>query len=336
MEITVEMKTIRWGIIGCGDVTEVKSGPGFQKAKNSKLVAVMRRNESLAMDYASRHNVPRWYDDAEKLINDPEVDAVYIATPPESHKQYTLWCAALNKPVLVEKPMALDELECRDMLNACRASNTPLFVAYYRRTLPRFLKIRELIKSGSIGQVQIVTISHFRPAPGTAFSERNPVPWRFQPNISGGGLFVDMGSHMLDILDYLFGPVGQIRGQASNQARLYPAEDTVVANFTLGKNICGSGVWCYSTRREEDKVIIAGSEGELSFSFFNDSPIQLKTPKISEKIDVPDPEHVHQPLIQTIVDELNGHGFCPSTGDTALRTTQAMDWLLLSYQQRHQ
>ena len=139
------MSKIGWGIIGCGDVTEVKSGPGFQKANNSELVAVMRRNDELAKDYARRHNVPRWYDDAEKLINDPDVNAVYVATPPSNHKQYTLMAAEAGKPIYVEKPMALNAKECSEMIEACKTAGVPLFVAYYRRALERFLKIKELI-----------------------------------------------------------------------------------------------------------------------------------------------------------------------------------------------
>ncbi len=93
------MRTIRWGIIGCGDVTEVKSGPALQKANHSQLVAVMRRTGALARDYAQRHGVPRWYDQADELIHDPEVDAIYIATPPASHKDYTLLTAHAGKPI---------------------------------------------------------------------------------------------------------------------------------------------------------------------------------------------------------------------------------------------
>lgn len=131
------MERVRWGIIGCGDVTEVKSGPAFQKAERSELVAVMRRNGALAADYAKRHGVPKWYDDAEQLIHDPDVDAVYIATPPHAHKDYTLKVAAAGKPVYVEKPMALNAQECREMVEACRSAGVPLFVAYYRRAQPQ-------------------------------------------------------------------------------------------------------------------------------------------------------------------------------------------------------
>ena len=140
------MKTIRWGIIGCGDVTEVKSGPGFQKADNSSLVAVMRRTGALAKYYAQRHGVPKWYDDAAALVHDSEVDAIYVATPPASHKEYTLLAARVGKPVYVEKPMALNFEGRQEMLTACQAAGVHLFVAYYRRALPRFLNIKDLRK----------------------------------------------------------------------------------------------------------------------------------------------------------------------------------------------
>src|SRR5687768_17696565 len=130
MAILAIMKPIRWGIIGCGDVTEVKSGPALQNAEHSRLVAVMRRTGSLARDYAERHGVPRWYDDADALIGDPEVDAVYVATPPDSHKDYTLRAARAGKPVYVEKPMALNFAECQAMVQACRDAGVPLFVAF--------------------------------------------------------------------------------------------------------------------------------------------------------------------------------------------------------------
>jgi len=195
------MKTIRWGIIGCGDVTEVKSGPGLQKADHSKLVAVMRRSGELAKDYAHRHGVPRWYDNAEALINDPEIDAVYIATPPSSHKQYTLLSAQAGKPVYVEKPMALTYEECQSMIQACQDAGIPLYVAYYRRALDRFLKIKSLLDSKAIGEVRFVSMILYQPLPQDALDPA-ALPWRVQPEIAGGGYFVDLASHMLDFLDY--------------------------------------------------------------------------------------------------------------------------------------
>src|SRR6478752_4064397 len=142
----MKFNKVRWGIIGCGDVTEVKSGPSFQKIENSELVAVMRRTGELAKDYAERHNVPKWYDDADAHINDPDIDAVNIATPPGSHKEYTMKVAQAGKPVYVEKPMALDFTECQEMIAACEQAGVPLYVAYYRRGQARFLKIKELLE----------------------------------------------------------------------------------------------------------------------------------------------------------------------------------------------
>ena len=120
------LKAVRWGIIGCGNVTEVKSGPAFQKAERSNLVAVMRRDGAKARDYAQRHGVPRWYDDAQALINDAEVDAVYVATPPSTHKLYALMAIAAGKPVYVEKPMAMDAAECEAIIAAGRAADVPV------------------------------------------------------------------------------------------------------------------------------------------------------------------------------------------------------------------
>ena len=139
------MDQVKWGIIGCGDVTELKSGQAFNKVPNSSLVAVMRRDAEKAADYARRHQVPTWYDDAEALINDPNVNAIYVATPPDSHADYAIRAMRAGKPVYVEKPMALNSAECEAMNQVSRETGVPLFVAFYRRALPYFLKVKELI-----------------------------------------------------------------------------------------------------------------------------------------------------------------------------------------------
>ncbi|HEV7745128.1 MAG TPA: Gfo/Idh/MocA family oxidoreductase [Pyrinomonadaceae bacterium] len=321
------MGMIRWGMIGCGDVTEVKSGPGFQKAEHSSLVAVMRRDGMLAKDYAERHGVPRWYDDAAKLIDDPEVDAVYIATPPSSHKQYTLMAASTGKPVYVEKPMALNFAECQEMIAACKTAGVPLFVAYYRRALPRFLKIKELIDSEAIGQVRFVSATLYEPPSKANLNAAAPA-WRVVPEISGGGLFVDLASHTLNFLDYVFGPILSVQGCAANQDGRYQAEDIVTGLFQFESGVQGLGVWCFTAPEKSDDVRIVGSRGEISFSTFADRPILLKTAAGQTEFCVSNPPHIQQPLIQTIVDELRGFGSCPSHGDTAARTSWVMDQML--------
>ncbi len=323
------MTTIRWGMIGAGDVTEVKSGPGFQKATDSALVAVMRRNGELAQDYAQRHNVPKWYSDVDALINDPDVDAVYIATPPYAHKDYTLRCAAAGKPVYVEKPMALNVAECQAMIEACRVSDTPLFVAYYRRRLPRFLKIKALIDSGAIGNVQCVTVRLYRPPPVQLAADN--LPWRVQPEQSGGGLFVDVGCHTLDFLDYVLGPIQLASGIATNNGGYYAAEDSVSACFEFESGIQGVGQWCFTSFQERDVTEIIGTQGKLEFSTFDAEPIVLTTAQGIQKFAIENPAHIQQPLIQSIVDELNGKDHCPSTGSSAIRTTHVMEQILASY-----
>jgi len=321
------MRAIRWGMIGCGDVTEVKSGPGFQKADHSSLVAVMRRNGTLARDYAQRHSVPRWYDDADALIRDAEVDAVYIATPPSSHKQYTMMSAAAGKPVYVEKPMALNFGECQQMIEQCRSAGVPLLVAYYRRALPRFLKIKELVDSGTIGEVRFASITLYQPtAPEDLNSET--LPWRVVPEIAGGGRFVDLASHTLDFLDYTLGPILEVQGQVSNQAGKYRAEDMVTSTFRFASGVHGTGTWCFSAYDKWDVNEIVGNKGKIAFSTFAAEPVKLITGKDVIEYPFDYPQHIEQPLIQTVVNELIGLGKCPSTGETAARTSWVMDRML--------
>lgn len=327
------MKTVRWGIIGVGDVTEIKSGPGFQKATNSSLVAVMRRTGHLAKDYAERHGVPKWYDDAETLINDPEVDAVYVATPPSSHKEYTLLSAQAGKPVYVEKPMALNFAECQSMLRACQAAEVPLFVAYYRRALPRFLKVKELIEADAIGEIRLVAVSLYQPPSEKELDAEN-LPWRVIPEIAGGGRFVDLAAHTLDFLDYILGPIQTVEGFAANQAKLYPAEDIVTGTFVFESGMHGVGSWCFTSFEAVDQTEIIGTRGKIVFPTLENTPVILRTEQGVTEFAIEDPPHIQQPLIQSVVDDLTGAGQCPSTGESGARTSWVMDQMLQAYRQR--
>jgi predicted dehydrogenase len=322
------VRIIRWGIIGCGKVTEVKSGPALQQARQSELVAVMRRNGDLARDYARRHGVARWYDDAEALIRDRDVDAIYIATPPSTHKEYTLLAARARKPVYVEKPMALDFAECRAMIDVCAQAEVPLFVAYYRRALPRFLRIRSLIEHGAIGEVRFVNVSLYQP-PSPEDLDRSTLSWRVMPEIAGGGRFVDLAAHMLDFLDFALGPVHSVGGFASNQAGLYPAEDIVTGTLLFESGVQGVGTWCFTAFDRLDRTEIVGSAGRIVFATFDDSPLHLVNAEGTTHFPIENPPHIQLPLIQTVVDALIGLGECPSTGESASRTSWVMDQMLL-------
>jgi len=327
------LKEVRWGIIGCGDVTEVKSGPALQQAEGSKIAAVMRRNGELAKDYAMRHQVENWYDNADALINDPQVNAIYIATPPNVHNEYTIKAAKAGKPIYVEKPMARNTKECLEMIEICEQGNIPLFVAYYRRALPRFRKVKEIIESGVLGELRFVQTTHFQKAKSVVQNPKEQ-PWRVNPEIAGGGLFLDLASHTLDILDYLLGPIKEAKGLASNQNGTYHAEDIVTGTYLFESGIHGTGTWCFSAFDHFDKNEIIGSKGKLSFATFGDGPIALLTEQGQEQWTIENPRHIQRYLIQEIVDELTGKGISSSTGKTAARTNWVMDQLIADYYQK--
>ena len=253
------MQLVRWGIVGCGDVTEVKSGPGLQKASGSTLVAVMRRDRARAEDYARRHGVPRVHSSAEALIHDPDVDAVYIATPPSSHCALALQVAAARKPCLVEKPMAMTHAECLRMNDAFRAAGVPLFVAYYRRALERFLTVKRHLQTGAIGSVTDVHVRISEPLT----RRTHAADWRFDRAIAGGGLFYDLGSHCLDLLDFLLGPVVEADGFASNTGGAYEVEDVTIGSFRFRDGALGSGTWNFNADAATDVIVLTGPLGAV-------------------------------------------------------------------------
>lgn len=316
---------IRWGIIGAGDVCEVKSGPGFQQAAESELVAVMRRDAHKAADYAHRHKVPRWYSNAIELINDPEVDVVYIATPPRYHPDYALRIAAAGKPAYVEKPMANNFAECEKMIAAFEAAGLPLFVAYYRRALPRFLKIRGLLAAGALGKIQMVTTELLRPP--LPEDTRKPLPWRLLPEEAPGGYFDDLAPHMIDILQFLLGDISAADGHAVNRTGRYAVPDTVEGRYTFANKIPGTGFWNFAADSTIDRTLITGEKSVLEFATFGNDPLLLLTGNKLQKIPITNPVTIQQPLIQTVVDDLLGRGTCPSTGQSAARTNWVMDCL---------
>lgn len=322
------MSGIRWGIIGCGNVTEVKSGPAFNEVPGSELAIVMRRDAKLAEDYARRHAVPRWTDDADKLIADPGVDAVYVATPVGSHLEYALKVCAAGKPCYVEKPMARNTTEARRMVEAFAAAGVPLFVAYYRRALPRFRKAGDLVASGAIGRL---TGLSYRQSSAAFSRVAAPLPWRLQAELSGGGLFMDVGCHTLDILDFIAGPLGAVSGMAVNAASGHDVEDGVAMHFRLESGGLGTASWNFASALPEDTIVFAGTEGRITLSTFGQEPVRLDAPGRSEQFDLPSPRHIQGPLIESIVNQLLGKGECPSTGETALRTTCVMDAVLEGY-----
>lgn len=334
------MRTIRWGMIGCGEVARMKSGPALWLAGHSTLAAVFDRNRERAEDFARLRPGVRAEGDADSLIHAPDVDVVYVATRTDSHADYALRCAAAGKAVLVEKPMAMSHAEAQRMSDACRDANVPMWIAFYRRALPRFIAIRNLVRAGAIGEVRMTISRHFHRIPEPAQLEGPFWGWRLDPKRSGGGIFFEAVGHTLDILDFIVGPVASMRAYADNQAGAYPPEDVVSASWRYESGAYGSGAWCFATDIDDEENEIVGSTGRIRFSTFPPlsspagrppAPIRILRGDTVEEIPIADPPYVHQPLVQSIVDELNGQGRCESTPESAMRTMRVIDEALAEF-----
>lgn len=319
--------TVKWGFIGCGEATEKKSGPAFPLIKGSEVVAVMGRDKEKTKEYAKRHNIPHWYTDAQALIDDPDVNAVYIATPPSSHATFAIMSMKAGKPVYVEKPLAANYEDCARINRISQETGVPCFVAYYRRYLPYFNKVRELLpRIGKILNVQI----RFAVPPRDLDFNRSNLPWRVIPDIAGGGYFYDLAPHQLDLLQEMFGCILEAEGYSTNRGGLYKAEDTVSACFKFETGIPGSGSWCFVAHESarEDHIEIFGSKGSIKFSVFTFEPIHLYSSEGHEEIQVPNPLYVQLPLIKNIVEHLQQRGVCTCDSISATPTNWVMDKIL--------
>ncbi|SER10244.1 Predicted dehydrogenase [Hyunsoonleella jejuensis] len=321
------MKTIKWGFIGCGSVTEVKSGPAYQLTEGFEVVAVMRRNIEKAKDYAKRHNINTFYNDADALINDENVDAIYIATPPDSHKTYALKVAKAGKPCCIEKPITPNYQDSSAILNAFQSANIPLFVAYYRRSLPRFLKVKSWLDDHKIGEIRHVNWLFCKPPNNLDLNKT--YNWRTDAKIAPGGYFDDLASHGLDLLAFYLGEFKDAKGICANQQHLYDAYDTISATWIHENGVTGTGSWNFGSNERIDNVTIIGSKGTITFSIFQDNAIQLKTKDFKESLVIDNPKHIQQYHVEGIRDALIINNFKhPSTGATAVHTSWVTDKIL--------
>ncbi|HEX9512454.1 MAG TPA: Gfo/Idh/MocA family oxidoreductase [Puia sp.] len=321
------MKKINWGIIGAGDVTELKSGPAFNKVANSSLVAVMRRDAAKAEDYARRHQVPRWYDDAGKLLNDPEVNAIYIATPPSTHAEYAMAAINVGKPVYVEKPMANSYSAARPIADAAAAKNIKLVVAHYRRQQPLFKKIKQLLDDKVIGEPLLARLELSKP-PLTKEDLADPrVAWRVDPAIAGGGLFHDLAPHQLDLMYHFFGPVQKVTGLATNQGGLYAADDLVAGNILFENGVVFSGTWCFNAPAgtANDFCEIIGTAGKISFSIFSGTSFTVLAGGVLTTHSFDALQHVQQPMIAATVQYFLGEGPNPCSGEEGAEVMRVME-----------
>ena len=324
------MKQINWGFIGCGEVTEKKSGPAFNEVEGSQVVAVMSRSENKARSYAERHHIRKWYTDAQELIDDPDVNAIYIATPPSSHATFAIMAMRAGKPVYIEKPLAASYNDCIRINRISEQTGVPCFVAYYRRYLPYFQKVKEIIENGTIGKVINVQVRFSVPPRDLDYKNEKEMPWRLQPDIAGGGYFYDLAPHQIDLLQNIFGVITRAHGYPANRAHLYKAEDTVSACFFFENGVTGSGSWCFVGHEsaKEDRIEVIGDKGSLSFSVFTYEPIVLITSEGKQSITVPNPSYVQLPMIKHVIEHLQGIGHCDCTSISATPVNWVLDRVL--------
>jgi predicted dehydrogenase len=318
-------KTITWGIIGCGNVTEMKSGPAFNKVPGSRLHAVMRRDAALAEDYAKRHHVPVWYSDADALINDPEINAVYIATPPKFHEEYTLAALEKGKMVYVEKPVTMDVASCQRMMEAQDRCKGKVVVAHYRRALPMFNEIAALVRNNKVAKIKLIKLAMFKPDDHVDAGQ-HASNWRVQPELAGGGYFYDLAPHQLDIIQYIFGTPIHSAGLSANQAGLYPAEDAVVCQFQLPGGIHFQGSWNFSMPAilREDSCQLIGENGYIQFPFFGNE-VRVVTDAGAELLSFQHPQHIQQPMIGKVVSYFQGNSENPCSLEEAMVSLQVME-----------
>lgn len=319
------MRSIRWAIIGAGDVAEVKSGPAFYKLPGSKLHAVMRRDADKARDFAQRHGVKHWYASMDPVLADSGIDAVYIATPPSSHAELAITALRAGKSVYLEKPMAMNAAECGVILEAAETATGKLVVAHYRRRLPNFLKVAELIAEGAIGAPRKGEIRLCQP-PKPDLIAGSATDWRVNPEISGGGLFHDLAPHQIDLMLMLFGQPERYHGISLRRASGPGCDDAVYGQILFPGNVVVSGEWDFTSSgsQAEDSCVITGEAGWIRFSFFG-SNVEVFRSGTSQTYSFTLPQHVQQPMIAAVNDFFRGEGSCPCSGLDGMTVIKVMD-----------
>lgn len=318
---------IRWGIIGCGDVTELKSGPAFNLVEGSELVAVMRRNAEKAADYASRHGIGKWYSNADELLDDPEINSIYIATPPAFHKEYALKALQRGLNVYIEKPVTLNAAEAEEIAAALATSSGKLSVAHYRRALPMFLYIKDLLDRKLIGEVRNIQIRMWQPEKPRLIAETDE-NWRLDPALSGGGYFHDLAPHQLDLMLYFFGKPVLAQGFSINQSLSSAANDHVAGLALFENKAVLNGSWSFNVDDEEevDECLIVGSKGSITFPFFGKTVVwQNEDGDDIEVENFEHPKHVEHPMIEQVVEYFQHTGENPCPIKEAIIVMQMID-----------
>jgi predicted dehydrogenase len=292
-------RIVRWGLVGCGDIAEKRVASALRESRGSTLAAVARARPELAADFAARHGARRSYPDWRELIADPEIDAVYVATPVRHHAEQTVAAAAAGKHVLCEKPMALGVAECERMIAAARSHGVRLGVAYYRHHYPVVQRLRDLLASGEIGRPVLAEVQAFE-----AFDvpPDHPRAWFLRKAEAGGGPMFDFGCHRIEVLLDLMGPPDEIRGFLANvRFTGRDVEDTAIAHLRFRSGARGVLTVTHAAFEPRDTLDVYGSEGSAHAAVLNDGALRIVTAAGARDETHPPHANRHQPLVEDFV-----------------------------------
>jgi len=290
---------LKWGLIGAGDIVRKRVAAALRDAERSRLVAIARARADLAESFAAsvgaRRGHARWQD----LVADPDLDAVYVATPVHLHSLHAIAAAEAGKHVLCEKPMAMDVAECDRMIAACRSNGVTLGVAYYRHFYPIVLRMREILESGEIGRPVLATVEafeRFNPTPG------EPRHWFVTKAAAGGGPMFDFGCHRLEVLLSMFGPAARVTGVAANVVFDREVEDTAIAAVQFESGACATVSVTHAASEPRDTFRVVGTAGSIHVPLLNGADLIVTTGGNERRESHPPPSNLHQPLVQDFVD----------------------------------
>ena len=306
---------LNWIVVGIGDIATRRVIPAIQAEPRSCLYGLVTRDPAKAAPYAASHDVRSWatLDDA---LADPAVHAVYVAIPVFLHAAQTIAALRAGKHVLCEKPMAMNEAEARSMVQAAEQNGRTLGVAYYRRTYPKVQRAKQLLDAGAIGKPVLaeLTCHEWRDEKGNRRS------WLVDPAQAGGGPLYDIGSHRIDVLNFLFGEPSRATGHLSNLVHHYAVEDnaTVVIDYAGGVRGIVDVRWHSKVRRDECRI--RGTDGEMELSPLNGP--DLIYPGGRENL--PPHANLHYPMIENFVDAVLGKAPLLANGASSFWT----DWVI--------
>ncbi len=272
----IRKKTINYGIIGFGRYAENRLAPAFSFTKRSQLVAISKRNIEDAASKAQQYNIPLYFDDPDIMVKNPEVDAIIITSPPAFHRDHTIIAAEAQKHVLVEKPMSINTKQAEEMVQVCNEARVKLMVAYVMRFIDVIREAKKIIQNNCIGQI-FYAGGYF--GLDATLTHRD---WLNNPQISGGGSVADLGSHIIDLQQYILNKrVIDVKSFIKPRYNTENIEQNAVASLDFEDGILGT-IYVSFTVHRQSGLTFHGSKGKLCLQNFN-QPDKEVTVELSGK-----------------------------------------------------